>query len=149
LTVAGLCSWSPETATGEASSITETEAQVVARVVEGLIPAQRARCVLLSTFAQLDQLVVLDCDITYADYTRRVAVPPAGNAVAAVVNKSSVKHSPCIVSKSPVQGNQLVCYFCGNIGHSQRSVFFLCSAHRRKQARVIACSLDLGRFSII
>jgi hypothetical protein len=82
--------------------ITKTEVQVVARIIEGLTPAQPARFVfqtLSSTFAELDQSVVLDRNITYADSTRRVAVLLGGNVVGVDVNKSSVKHSSRTVMK--------------------------------------------------
>jgi hypothetical protein len=106
--------------------ITETEDQIVARIVEGLTPVQRACFVFQtvpSTFAQLDKLIVLDCNITYADSTRRVAVLPGGNIVGADVNKSSVKHSPRTVSNTSVQGNQHVCYYCGKSSHMQSNCF--------------------------
>jgi hypothetical protein len=53
--------------------INETESQVVGRIVEGLTPTQRARFVFQAppnNFQQLEQLVVLDRNITYADKTR-------------------------------------------------------------------------------
>jgi hypothetical protein len=58
--------------------IVETEAQVVGRIVEGLTPIQRARFVFQAppiSYAQLELLVIVDRNITYADAVREVPVP--------------------------------------------------------------------------
>jgi hypothetical protein len=58
--------------------IVETEPQVVGRIVEGLTPTQRARFVFQpppNNYAQLEQLVILDRNIAYADVVREVPVP--------------------------------------------------------------------------
>jgi hypothetical protein len=85
--------------------ITETEEQTVACIVEVLTPVQHARFVFQtvpSTFAHLDQMAVLDRNITYADSTRRVATSAADD------NQTSVKFSHHTISRAPVRGNQPV-----------------------------------------
>jgi hypothetical protein len=116
--------------------ITETEEQTVGRIVEGLTPVQRARFVFQtapSTFAHLDQMAVLDRNIAYADSTRRVATSAAVNIVASDDKQSSVKSSHRTISRAPVRGNRPICFYFGNVGHTQRSCS-LPSAHRRKPA---------------
>jgi hypothetical protein len=57
--------------------ISETEAQVVERIVEGLTPSQRARLVFQgppTNFKHLEQLIIVDRNITFADQTRQPVV---------------------------------------------------------------------------
>jgi hypothetical protein len=54
--------------------IEESEAQIVERVVEGLMSAQCARFIFQappSSFRQLERLVIVDRNIAYADHARK------------------------------------------------------------------------------
>jgi len=116
--------------------ITECEAEVVARIVQGLNPTQRARFVFQappSTFAQLEQLAVVDRNVIYADSTkanRSVAVKPSETRL----TTATVMHSQRRVNKSHASGKQIICFSCGKPGHIQRNCYVR-SAHRQNQAR--------------
>ena len=116
--------------------ITECEAEFVARIVQGLNPIQRARFVFQappSTFARLEQLAVVDRNVTYADSTRAnrsVAVKPSETRL----TTATVMQSQPRVNKSHTSGKQIICFSCGKPGHIQRNCYVR-SAHRRNQAR--------------
>ena len=126
--------------------ITESEAEVVARIVQGLNPIQRARFVFQaspSTFAQLEQLAVVDRNVTYADSTRAnrpVAVKPSETRLTTV----TVTHSPPRVNKPHASGKQIICFSCGKQGHIQRNCYVR-SPHRRNQARCSVTRTSLGK----
>ena len=64
--------------------ISESEAQEVEGVVEGLTPIQRSRFVfhpLPSSFRKSERLAIVDSNITYADRSREEPVSEVTNAV--------------------------------------------------------------------
>ena len=119
--------------------ITESEAEVVARIVQGLNPVQRARFVfqaLPSTFAQLEQLAVVDRNVTYADSTRAKR-PVAEKSSETRLTTATVTHSTHRVNKPHASGKPILCFSCGKPGHIQRNCYVR-SPNRRNQAR---CSM--------
>ena len=112
--------------------IKEDESDVVARIVEGLNPSQRARLVFQappSTFLQLEQLGTVDRNITFADNTRKAsAAPPAANAGSQRHQRPFNKQQQFTVNKSSKSGNQVVCFHCGKPGHIQSNCFLRSSS---------------------
>jgi hypothetical protein len=105
--------------------IKENEAEVVARIVEGLHPNQRARLVFQappSTFRQLEQMTIVDRNIAFADQMR---TSPAGqstvNAVLQRPRRFFNQHRTLPVTQVTSSGNQPLCYYCGKPGHFQRN----------------------------
>jgi hypothetical protein len=102
--------------------IVETEAQVVGRIVEGLTPTQPARFVFQApptSYAQLEQLVIVDRNITYADAVPEVPVPTGPSRE---IESRAVTTTARQVQKSQKvnTGNSLICFRCGKPGHIQR-----------------------------
>jgi hypothetical protein len=107
--------------------IEEGEEEMVTRIVDGLSPTLRASLVFqqpLSSFAQLDQLVVVERNVAYADCLR---TPQPTN-----IQVGRVDAQNCILQghqahKSSQQNARLnrgvVCYFCNKPGHIQRDCF--------------------------
>jgi hypothetical protein len=117
--------------------ISESEAVVVARIVEGLTPVQRSRFVFQaprSTFLQLEQLAVVDRNIAYADCTRTSCTAVCSRAVQPRYTTSASEYSQKRVNKTPVPGKQIVCFSCGKPGHVQKN-YFQHSERRRKVVR--------------
>jgi hypothetical protein len=106
--------------------IKETEQLTFARIVEGLTPIQRARFVfqtLPTKFVHLEQLAVLDRNVTYADQTREAGGAAGVNSVKPCENNVGEKPSPSAVGEAPTQGNQRVSFNCGKPGHVQKRCF--------------------------
>jgi hypothetical protein len=89
--------------------ITETEPQIVEKIIEGLTPNQRARFVFqgpTNSFKQLEHLMVVGRNIIFADNTRQpVAVNRRHEVVQSTVRNDTVnspRHPP---SKTPDRGN--------------------------------------------
>jgi hypothetical protein len=120
--------------------ISETEAQVVQRIVEGLTPIQRARFVfqdLPSTFVQLEQLIVVDRNITYADKTRQLSASMGRAKAVETASTSFVSsHRRSPASKKPFQGKTVVCFYCGKTEHIQINCF-ASLAQKRKLVRIL------------
>jgi hypothetical protein len=103
--------------------IKETEQLTVARIVEGLTPIQRTRfCfqTLPTTFVQLEQLAVIDRNVTYADQLREGATSIGVSSVQSCENNVAVKPPNSAVRQTQNQGNQRVCFKCVKPGHVQR-----------------------------
>jgi hypothetical protein len=114
--------------------VTDSEEHMVGRVIEGLTSIQRARFVFQqrpSTFAQLDQLAVVDRNTAYADQIRGAGVSGVGQRGkpdVANVDSTNVRQSARNVS---IPGNRRVCYFCGKPGHVRANYFSrLSQTHR-------------------
>jgi hypothetical protein len=105
--------------------INDTESQVVARIVEGLTPSQRARFVFQASpnnFQDFEQLVVLDRNITYAEKTRKIpAATVRVNAVETHATTSTTRQFQSSSGRNSVTSNSVVCYYCGIPGNIQRN----------------------------
>jgi hypothetical protein len=116
--------------------INESEAQVVGRIVEGLTPTQRARFVfqpLPSTFHQLEQFVVLDRNLTYADAMRHApGTTVRAHAVRTTVANSTDRPSQSAPRRDPVSSNPVFCYYCNKPGHIQRNCYARAARNRRR-----------------
>jgi hypothetical protein len=118
--------------------IREDEAEVVRRMVEGFMPAQRARFVFKappSSLLQLEQLAVVDRNIAYADRTRTIQATAV--RVGAVESHAQIRDSRPTCSQSSrvlKQGKPIVYFYCRKPGHTQKSCF-LRLAHVRKSDR--------------
>jgi hypothetical protein len=106
--------------------------------MEGLALIQRARYVFQdppSTFVQLEHLIVVGCNITYADKTRQLSALVGRAKAVKTASASFVSSHPCSpASKKPVQGKP-VCFYCGKTGHIQQNCFARL-AQKRKQVGV-------------
>jgi hypothetical protein len=83
---------------------------------------------------QLEQLIVVDCNITYAERTRHVSVSKARDEP---VNSTTSTTFVVDLSRRPsrkkhMQGNPTVCFRCVKTGHSAE--FFARITPRRKPA---------------
>ena len=123
--------------------ISESEAQIVERVVEGLTPTKRA-CFIFqpphSSFRKLERLAIVDRNITYADRSR---AEPAPEVVIAVV-ESPTEHGETVGSgnkrsQEPRQRKAVVCFYCRKPGHTQ-SRCFLRLSQRCKVAQTVQSS---------
>jgi hypothetical protein len=107
--------------------ITETESQVVARIIEGLTPNQRARFVFQgppNSFQQLEHLVVVDRNIAFADKTRQPAVVERKEEFVQSTPRDVDRNRVCeLPSKVTHRGKVPVCFYCANLGHVQRYGF--------------------------
>jgi len=122
--------------------ISENEAQVVERIVEGLTRNQRARFVFQapsSSLLQLEKLAGLD-RIAYADQTRTIQP----TAVTVGVGESHSKlwnsrrvHAQSLPTARP--GEPVVCFYCQKPRHIQKRCF-LRLAQLRKQEQPAATS---------
>jgi hypothetical protein len=104
--------------------ILETEQQTVARIVDGLTPTQRARFVfqqLPTTFEQLEQLAVVDRNVTHAEHQRE---PMSGevNSGRQSTKKMADNSSQPTVRRSFATGNQRLCYGVLNLDISRNNV---------------------------
>jgi hypothetical protein len=114
--------------------VTDSEERTVGRVIEGLTPVQRARFMFQqrpSTFAQMEQLAVVDRNTAYADHIRGAGVSAAGYGVKPDVANVASPHSHQSARNVSVPGNQRSCYFCGKPGHMQANCFSHLSQMRK------------------
>lgn len=102
--------------------IKEDESEVVARIVEGLHPNQRARLVFQAHPTTLQQLeMIVDRNNAIADQMR---TPSAGQSTENAVlrlRRSFNQQRTFPVKQTTSTGNQPLCYYCGKTGHFQRN----------------------------
>jgi hypothetical protein len=107
--------------------ITETESQVLERIIEGLKPNQRARFVFQgppNSFQQLEHLVVVDRNIAFADKTRQPAVIERKEDSVQSTTRDVDRNRVCqLPSRATHRGKVPVCYYCAKPGHVQRNCF--------------------------
>ena len=113
--------------------IKENEAQVVQRIIEGLTPTQRSRFIFQlppSSFAQLEQLAIVEQNIAYGDRLREEQVP--GVQVAAIESVSEHVETEGSGRRSQdTRFRKVVCFYCRKPGHTQNRCF-LRASHKNK-----------------
>jgi len=117
----------------------ENEAQVVERIVEGITPATHARFVFQAppSLLQLEQLAVVDRNITYAHQMRTVQSTAVMVGVVESHPKPRDPRSACTQSSWVSRtGKLVVCFYCRKLGHIQKRCF-LRLAHLRKSDRPV------------
>jgi hypothetical protein len=104
--------------------IVGTEAQVVERIVQGLTPTQRARFVFQTpptNYTQLEQLVIFDRNITFADVTRKVPAPTEPMRATETLTATATARQVRVPSyEKTTTGNTTICFRCGTSEHIQR-----------------------------
>ena len=111
--------------------ISESEAQVVGRVVEGFTPTQRARFFFQppssSSFRQLERLAIVDRNIAYAHGWK---AEPAPEVTTAVVESQTERGEPGGSGNRRAQESRqrkaVVCVYCRRPGHRQSRCFAAC-----------------------
>ena len=105
--------------------IKEGESEVVARIVEGFHPDQRARLVFQappSTFRELELLTIVDRNIAFADHLRASSAGQSTvNTIHQRTQRPSQQTSNVMVKQSTKSGNRPVCFYCSKPGHFQRN----------------------------
>jgi hypothetical protein len=104
--------------------IKQSEAQVVARIVDGFSPTQLVRCIfhnIPESFEQLEQMMIKDRNSQCGEQCRGGGDSSSG--VESDVPGSSEGFSPHRVNKAPHSGKLLKCYRCDKPGHMQRNCF--------------------------
>ena len=113
--------------------IKQNDAQVVQRIIEGLTPTQHSHFIFQlppSSFALLEQLAIVERNISYADRLREGQVP--GVQIAATESVS--EHVETEGSGRRSQDTRLrkvVCFYCRKPGHTQNRCF-LRASHKNK-----------------
>jgi hypothetical protein len=113
---------------------------VVQRIVEGLTPIQRARFVFQgpsNSFQGLEQLIMVDRNLTFADQIREQSVATSSAEIVLMSHDVKPNSSHNRTSKRPTQGKLPVCHHCGKVGHIQRN-FYARNNSRRSSVRVVS-----------
>jgi hypothetical protein len=107
--------------------IKESESQVVARIVEGLNPNQRARFVFLplpTSFQDLDKWIVVDRNLTFPLVTKEVTRFAKRESTGQVQAVEAVdKYRRGGTGKAPTAAKRPICYKCGKVGHIKRNCY--------------------------
>jgi len=111
--------------------IYESEAQVMQRVVDGLIPTQHARFIFQTpptSFLQLERLVIVGRNIAYRDRLRVEPDPEVMIVVAeSPVDEYKSGGSGNKRSREPRQRKAVVCFYFRRPRHMQSRCFLLLS----------------------
>jgi hypothetical protein len=100
---------------------------LVTRIVDGLSPTQKARFVfqeLPLSFAQLDRLIVIDRNVTYADSLRTepsTTFQVGHVEVQNTVSQGQQDYRP--PERSDSVNRRVVCFYCNKPGHIQKNCF--------------------------
>ena len=125
--------------------INESEAEIVAHIVEGLHLNQRARLLfqaLPSSFEQLEQLAVVDRNFSFVDSSSTSgAGSTTANTVQPQYDSRPTQHRPGAVNNAPLPGKELVCFNCGKSGHMRRQCRFRHTQLRRNHLTIAKTQL--------
>jgi hypothetical protein len=104
--------------------IAETEEEMVAKIVDGFSPMQRARFVFQKTslsFAELEKLTIVDKNAAYADTIRREQNPTFQvGRVQAHYNHRQGQQDNSPTEQTDRLNKRIVCFFCNKQSHLQR-----------------------------
>jgi hypothetical protein len=120
--------------------ITESEAQVVERIVEVLTLTQRASFVLLtlpSSFLPMDRLAVVDRSVAHADLTRTVqSAAVTVGVVESPPERADPRYSYAKSQRTSRPCKPAVCFHCPKPGHLQKRCFLRLAQLRKSDPPV-------------
>jgi hypothetical protein len=107
--------------------LAETEEEMVARIVDGFSPTQKARFVFQNTpvsFPQLEKLNIVFKNATYADWIRGEQIPKVEVRSAQThYNHRQGRPNHRQLGSSDKVNNRIVCFFCNKPSHVQSHSF--------------------------